>query len=137
MAVPSIRMEIEQAQELGRLVRSFRVPVTQSALAERGPFSAEWLSKLESGASLSVSISKLTALSEALDLDRDALARFLETGEVPARADGPDPDAMRFGHQGSEGWPPWLEAKFRRLESKVERVEQLLEQLQRAENPPA
>lgn len=137
MAVPSLRMESEQAIELGQIVRSFRVPVTQAALAERGPFSAEWLSKLESGSSLSVSISKLTALAEALGLERNALVQWIEMGKAPKRPGGPDPDALRFGHQGTEGWPPWLEAKFRRLETKVERLEQLLEQLQLSENPTA
>lgn len=125
MAVRSIPMSPEKAAEFGNLVRDLRAPIAQAAIAEGRDFSAEWLSKLESGRTLNVSVTKLAALSEALDLPKGALAQWITDGAALPERLGADPDALRNGHGGSEGWPPWLEEKFVRLENRVERLEEV------------
>lgn len=138
MAVPTKDLTEEQARSFGETVRTLRVPLSQAELTEGRSFGVEWLSKVEGGKNLAISVSKLASLSEAFGLPKDALSRHIDGEPLPeARASQADPDALLEGHGGSEGWPPWLELKFRRLETKVERVEALLRQLQRAEEPSA
>ena len=118
----SIDMTPKRARELGEFVRSERT-VTQPELARVGGFSKEWLSRLESGAG-NPSVLYLGNLSEALGFDRGALARYASGGPKPKKLPA-DPDALRDGHGGTEGWPPWLEAKFRRLERRVDELERV------------
>lgn len=63
---------------------------------------------------------KLRDLSLALGWTGGSLQRVLEGGDPEELA-----EAGREGHGGTEGWPAWLEEKWVRLETRVDRLEEV------------
>lgn len=112
----AIALSDEKAKALGEVVRRLREPRTQRDLAEGHNFGPDWLSRLESGGAGSVAVNKLSSLSMALGLPKDALERFLEGVPLP---EGGATVRPRVGHGGTLGWPPILEAGFRALQEAV------------------
>ena len=88
--------------------------------------------------------SSLVAICWVLGWEPDGIKRLLVgdepvEGRLPVIAgprenfihiDPADPTALRTGHGGSEGWPPWLEQKFLDLQAEVTAQGQQIAELQ-------
>lgn len=112
---------------LGALVRRRREALglsVKDATAGRKISDTTWL-KLEGGEP--ILRAKLAQVPPAIRWTPDSPDRVL-AGADPLELDA-DPEALREGHGGTEGWPGWLEEKFVRLETKVDAVVRVVEQM--------
>lgn len=118
---------------VGRRFLELRGTAGRAATARRMGMSDRTLERLEKGTARSdPNTVRTAALYYGVSpgpllraLGHDTLAADWE----PVK-DGPSPDALRTGHGGSEGWPPWLESMFRDLEAQVAALAERMDALE-------
>jgi hypothetical protein len=99
--------------------------ITRAELVRASGVSGKTIDAYVAGAPI-VRADKLRDLSRGLGWTTDSIDRIRAGGEpaLATQTQAP-PDALQDGHGGTEGWPVWLEAKFSRLERRVEQLEQI------------
>lgn len=116
-------------RRLAEFVRSRRdeLDISQREAAYSAGVSDTTWSHIEGGTRTGYSSRTLRGVCRALGWTPTSTARVLAGGEPELLSEVSDANGP---HMGSEGWPAWLEAKFVRLERRVDRLEDVADRLE-------